>query len=133
MSLGTHTRCFGTQVFHTRNVHLAPQIVEFETNKQRSNGTACRGLFGKIRAFIICRGLKETKYQPWQTAFSNIASKIKYPQCQGLSRPFSSRGSQFSPANTQFGGNKRLVLLENKKKHTGKVERNAHSYIPTSN
>ena len=36
-------------------------------------------------------------------------------------------------ANTQFGGNKRLVLLENKKKHTGKVERNAHSHIPTSN
>ena len=33
------------------------------------------------------------------------------------------------PANTQFGGNKRLVLFENKNKHSGKVERNAHGHI----
>ena len=34
MSLGTHTRHFGTRVVQTNNVHLAPRILEVETNKQ---------------------------------------------------------------------------------------------------
>ena len=38
-----------------------------------------------------------------------------------------------APASTQFDGNKRLVWLENKKKYSGKAERNTHSHIPTSN
>ena len=134
MSLGTHTRHFGTRVVQTNNVHLAPRILEVETNKQTA-----------LQWYHMQRALRENSphlsyadvVKKQSTSLGKQLSKT-LPQKTSINNVKASRDQfqkevhNYAPVNTQFDGNKRLAFLRNIK-NFGKVERDAHSHIPTSN
>ena len=133
MSLGTHTRSFGTQVILARNVHLAPQIVEFETNKQTAFQwyRMQRSLQENSPHLSYAEVLKKQSTSLGKQSVQTLPRKTRTHNVKVSPDHFQAEVHNSPPANTQFGGNKRLVLFENKKKHTGKVECNAHSHIAT--
>ena len=77
--------------------------------------------------------LKKQSTSLGKQPFKTLPQKTSINNVKASGDHFQKEVHNSAHANTQSDGNKRLVFLENKKKNSRKVERNAHSHIPTSN